>query len=273
MFSLKTPEGTWVEFPAAAQGRPTVLMFWPSWCPFSRALQPYVQTIWEDYRAAGVNVWTINIREDKDPVAVMRERGLSFPLLINGDEVSKDYRIQYTPWLVVIDGSNRIVYTRPPKPPTPVETAKEVRAVLNQLLGEKAVPLPESYPPPYDLHLKRPEDLGKKLAPRPIPASEWGPWVTAYLAGIAEQESVTELPPVGPIGSGKEAIAHARAIWTERFGAEQTLAQAPYRSYRKGNFWLVLASGESGADARLGEGFIVVLDADTGRVRRIAPRQ
>ena len=84
---------------------------------------------------------------------------------------------------------------------------------------------------------------------------------------------MTEWPPVGPIGSGKDAIAHARAIWTERFGAEQTLAQAPYRSYRKGNFWLVLASGESGADARLGEGFIVVLDADTGRVRRIAPRQ
>lgn len=272
-FSLKTPQGETVNFPAAAQGRPTVLMFWPSWCPFSRALQPYVQTIWEDYRAAGVNVWTINVREDKDPVAVMKERGLSFPLLINGDAASRDYRLQYTPWLVVIDAANRIVYTRPPSPPTPVDTAREVREVLNGLLGAGAVPLPTSYPKPYDLHLKKPEDLGKKLAPKPIPASEWGPWVESYLAGIGADESAPGIAAAGPVADGKAAIARARAVWSEAYGAEQTLTQAPYRSYRKGPRWIVLASGESGAEAKLGEGFICVIEADTGRVLRIAPRQ
>ncbi len=272
-FGLKTPQGEVVNFPAAAQGRPTVLMFWPSWCPFSRALQPYVQNIWEDYRSVGVNVWTINIKEDKDPVAVMKERGLSFPLLIGGDAVSLAYRIQYTPWLVVIDGSNKIVYTRPPKPPTPVDTAREVREVLNGLLGAKAVPMPASYPKPYDLHLKKEEDLGKKLAPKPIPASEWGPWLENYLAGIGANESVADLPATGAISDGKAAIAKAREVWSARYGAEQTLTQAPYRTYRKGNRWVVLASGESGADAKLGDGFICVIEADTGRVLRIAPRQ
>lgn len=272
-FSLKTPQGDTVNFPAAAQGRPTVLMFWPSWCPFSRALQPYVQAIWDDYRAAGVNVWTINIREDKDPVAVMKERGLSLPLLIEGDAVSKAYRIQYTPWLVVIDGANRIVYTRPPRPPTPVDTAKEVREVLNGLLGAQAVPLPASYPRPYELHLKREEDLGKKLAPKPIPASEWGPWVERYLAGMAEGEVVPGTEPRGAIADGKAAIALAREVWSASYGAEQTLSQAPYRTYRKGARWVVLASGEAGAEARLGEGFICVIEANTGRVLRVAPRE
>jgi thiol-disulfide isomerase/thioredoxin len=272
-FSLKTPQGETVEFPTAAQGRPTVLMLWPSWCPFSRALQPYVQAIWEDYRGAGVNVWTINIKEDKDPVAVMKERGLSFPLLIDGDAVSRTYRLQYTPWLVVVDGSNRIVYTRPPSPPTPIDTAKEVRAALNGLLGDKAVPLPTSYPKPYDLHLKKEEDLGKKLAPRAIPASEWTPWVEHYLAGVGEQDVVAGLAAQGPVPDGKTAIARAREIWSATYGAEQTLTQAPYRTYRKGNRWVVLASGESGAEARLGEGFICVIAADSGRVLRVAPRQ
>ncbi len=272
-FSLKTPQGEMVNFPAAAQGRPTVLMFWPSWCPFSRALQPYVQNIWEDYRAAGVNVWTINIKEDKDPVAVMRERGLGFPLLVNGDEVGRAYRLQYTPWLVVVDGSNKIIYTRPPSPPTPVDTAREVREVLNSLLGSRAVALPASYPKPYDLHLKKEEDLGKKLAPKPIPASEWGPWLENYLAGIGMDESLADVAASGVISDGRSAIARAREIWSARYGAEQTLAQAPYRSYRKGNRWLVLASGDSGADARLGEGFICVIEADSGRVLRVAPRQ
>lgn len=266
-FSLKTPEGNTVSFPAAAAGRPTVLMFWPSWCPFSRALQPYVQNIWEDYRAAGVNVWTINIKEDKDPVAVMQERGLSFPVLLDGDEVSKAYRLRYTPWLVVVDGSNHIIYTRPPSPPTPVETAREVRAVLNQLLGEKAVALPESYPKPYDLHLKRPEDLGKRLAPKPIAASEWGPWVEKYLAGVAADESVPDIEAQGAVADGKAAIARARAVWGAIYGEEATLAQAPYRSYRKGNRWVVLGSG---LDGTLGQGFIAVIEADTGRILRIA---
>jgi len=272
-FSLQTPQGETVEFPAAAQGRPTVLMFWPSWCPFSRALQPYVQAIWEDYRAAGVNVWTINIKEDRDPVAVMKERGLSFPLLIKGDAVSQRYHIQYTPWLVVVDGSNRIVYTRPPKPPTPIDTAKEVRAVLNGLLGDQAVPLPTTYPKPYDLHLKTEADLGKKLAPKPVPVSEWAPWVEKYLAGIGADEIVTNMPAQGPLADGKAAIAAARNVWSAAYGAEQTLTQAPYRSYRKGNRWVVLGSGESGAEAKLGEGFIAVIEADSGRVVRVAPRQ
>ena len=272
-FSLKTPQGETVNFPAAAQGRPTVLMFWPSWCPFSRALQPYVQSIWEDYRGTGVNVWTINIKEDKGPVAVMKERGLSFPLLLQGDAVSRAYRLQYTPWLVVIDGSNRIVYTRPPSPPTPIDTAKEVRATLNGLLGDKAVPLPASYPKPYDLRLQHEQDLGRQLAPTPIPASEWGLWVERYLATLKDGETMPGTSAPGPLADGKAAIARAREAWSEAYGAEQTLTQAPYRSYRKGRRWVVLASGEAGGAGGLGAGFICVIEADSGRVLRIAPRE
>src|SRR5688572_2706555 len=108
-FSLKTTEGKIVNYPADAQGQPTVLMFWPSWCPFSRALQPYVQDIWVDYRDRGVKLWTINIKEDGDPLKAMRERGLSFPLLLEGDAVANEYRVVRTPWLVVMDGKQNIL--------------------------------------------------------------------------------------------------------------------------------------------------------------------
>lgn len=266
-FTLKTPQGGTVNFPKAAQGRPTVLMFWPSWCPFSRALQPYVNDIWRDYKNAGVNVWTINIKEDQDPVAVMRERGLSFPLLINGDAVAQQYGVEYTPWLVVIDAQNRIVYTRPPSPPTPVHTAREVRGVLNGLLGKRALALPKSYPKPYDLHLKDPATRNQRLAPKPVAQQEWGPWVQQYLAGVAADEAVKGVPPRGAIADGKTAISHAREIWTRKFGEEKTRAAAPYRAYRKDNRWVVLGDGLEG---RLGSGLILVIDADSGRVIRIA---
>lgn len=266
-FDLQTPQGLTVHFPADAQHRPSVLMFWPSWCPFSRALQPYVQDIWNEYRNSGVNVWTINIKEDKDPVAVMRERGLSFPLLLKGDDVANAYGLRYTPWLVVVDGANRIVYTRPPNPPTPIDTAKEVRGVLNRLLGDKAVPLPAAYPKPYDLHLKDPATLNQRLAPKPVAEGQWRPWVEKYLAAIPADEAAAEFPAQGALPDGKSAIARARALWAGKFGEEETRAWAPYRAYRKDDRWVVLGDGPDGV---LGAGLIAVLEAGGGRVIRLA---
>lgn len=266
-WELKTPDGKVVKFPADAQKRPSVLLFWPSWCPYSRALQPYVQDIWEDYRGAGVNVWTINILEDGDPIKAMRERGLSFPLLLKGDALRVPYGITRTPWLVVIDADNYIVYTRPSNPPTPIDVAKKVRETLNGLLGAKAVPLPQSYPPPYDLHLKKQSDLVDRSTPIPVEQSEWQPWVERYLRTIPPDEFVKDIPPRGAVKDGKTALALAREIWTKAYGAEAVRAQAPYRAYRKDNRWVVLAAG---LNRELGSGLVLVIEADSGRVVRVA---
>ena len=34
-FSLRTPAGGSVRYPEVADGQPSVLMFWPAWCPLS----------------------------------------------------------------------------------------------------------------------------------------------------------------------------------------------------------------------------------------------
>ncbi|HEX4870928.1 MAG TPA: TlpA disulfide reductase family protein [Nevskiaceae bacterium] len=265
-WTLQTPDGETVRFPEDAAGAPTVLMFWPSWCPFSRALQPYVDDIHRDYRAAGVRVWTLNIRETRDPAAVLRERGLSFPVLVQADAVARTYGLRYTPWLVVIDGRDqRIVYTRPPRPPSPIDTAREVREQLNRMLGpERAVALPTAWAPPYDLHL-RPPTAPRPLTPVAVPASVWQPWVRAYLAAIPAAERMEEQPAAGPIASGKEAIGRARALWTEQFGEVATRAQSPYRAYSAEGRWVVLGDGGS---AELGKGFVAVFEADSGAVIR-----
>ncbi|MFT4046742.1 MAG: redoxin domain-containing protein [Solimonas sp.] len=54
-WQLQTPDGQTIRYPDDAHGEPTILLFWPSWCPYSRALQPYVQDIWRDYRERGVH--------------------------------------------------------------------------------------------------------------------------------------------------------------------------------------------------------------------------
>jgi thiol-disulfide isomerase/thioredoxin len=266
-WSLQTPEGRTVNYPADAQGRPTVLLFWPSWCPFSRALQPYVQDIWIDYRDRGVNVWTLNIKEDGDPLKAMRERGLSFPLLLKADAVANDYRVSRTPWLVVMDGQQNILYTRPADPPTPIDVAKRVREVLNGLLGARAVPLPTRYPPPYDLHLKRKEDLVDRTQTVPIAESEWQPWVVNYLDAIPAGETRKDLAPRGRLDKGRDAIALAKSLWAEAYGQAEVDAQAPYRAFRRNDRWVVLGQG---LDRKLGEGLVLVVEASTGQVIRMS---
>jgi thiol-disulfide isomerase/thioredoxin len=265
-WQLQTPDGETVRYPEDAQGQPTVLLFWPSWCPYSRALQPYVQDIWKDYREAGVKVWTINIKEDGDPMQAMRERGLSFPLLLNGDDLIARYAIERTPWFLVIDGQQRIVYTRPGNQPSPVEVAKQARGALNRLLGARAVPLPASYPAPYDLHLRKTPSTARQASAAASDA-EWRPWAASVLAEVRAEETVAGVAPLGAIDDGRDAILQARALWTQRYGTEPTRTQAPYRAFRKGNLWLVSGLALPG---RLGQGYLLIVAADDGRVLRLS---
>jgi len=263
-WQLQTPAGKTVNFPEDANGKTTVLLFWPSWCPFSRALQPYVQDIWEDY-GTRINVWTINILENGDPVQTLKDRGLSFPLLLKGDALRNSYKIQRTPWLVVINAKNRIVYTRPPQPPTPIHVAKKVRTTLNQLLGEQAVALPTSYPEPYTLHLKGRGHSSALKKPKPAAptSAQWQAWLQDYLKGINPEQAIADEPARGAVTSGKAAITIAREIWTARYGKKLMIEQAPHRAYRQNNIWVVIGTTGSG---QIGDGLILAITADEGRV-------
>lgn len=265
-WKLQTAAGDTVRFPADAEAQPTVLMFWPSWCPFSRALQPYVQDIWEDYRDRGVKVWTINIRENADPLKAMKERGLSFPLLLKGDALIESYGIVRTPWVVVVDQQGLIRYTRPGRSPSPIHDAIEIRKTLNSLLGSAAVPIPAQFPPPYDLHLKKPEDLRDRSQPRTFEASEWVPWVDALIESIGSQEARDDLPASGPVTSGRQALKQARSLWTQAYGKSYVHDMAPFQAYRRGAYWVALGQG---LQLPLGEGLVAVIEADSGRVIRL----
>ena len=264
---LQTPDGTTVSYPEDAQGQPSVLLFWPSWCPYSRALQPYVQDIWEDYRDRGVKLWTINIRENGDPVQTLKDRGLSFPLLLGGDDLIASYGITRTPWLVVIDADQRIVYTRPDKSPSPIDVAIAARKALNELLGHKAVAIPETFPAPYDLHLKKPQPGQSRAAARSFPASEWVPWVDALLAELDPQARHPGSAARGPVKSGKQALRLARSLWTEAFGEARVRDMAPFQAYQRSGYWVVLGQG---AELPLGAGLRAIIEVDSGAVLRVS---
>jgi thiol-disulfide isomerase/thioredoxin len=107
--------GRAVEFPAVAGGKPAILVFWATWCPYCRAFMPYLKNIEADYAAAGVKVVAINAKEDGrgDPAAYVQGLGFVPIAVANGDEIAVSYGIQYIPGLLIVDGRAKVAYRRP----------------------------------------------------------------------------------------------------------------------------------------------------------------
>ena len=49
------------------KGRPTLLVFWATWCPYCKKLLPGIAELNEKYEKLGLKVLAVNIREDWKP--------------------------------------------------------------------------------------------------------------------------------------------------------------------------------------------------------------
>lgn len=107
--------GRTVDFPAVAEGKPTVVVFWATWCGYCRAFMPYLKDIQADYAAHGVKVVAINAKEDGsgDPRAYVQGLGFAPIAVTNGDAIAASYGIQYIPGLLIVDDKGMVAYRRP----------------------------------------------------------------------------------------------------------------------------------------------------------------
>jgi thiol-disulfide isomerase/thioredoxin len=107
--------GHTVDFPAVAQGKPTVVVFWATWCPYCKAFMPFLKNIAADYASHGVKIVAIDAKEDGrgDPQAYVQSLGFSPIAIANGDDIAKAYGIQYIPGLLIVDSKGTVAYRRP----------------------------------------------------------------------------------------------------------------------------------------------------------------
>lgn len=140
-WSARDFTGKAISFPAATAGKPAIVLFWATWCPYCKAFMPNLKRIQADYAHAGVTVVAINAKErgQGDPQAYLE--GLGFPLvgIRDGDRIAEDYGVQYIPGLFVVDGRGTIAYRRGwtdlPAGTTVAQLwERQVRDVLDRLL-------------------------------------------------------------------------------------------------------------------------------------------
>lgn len=133
-WTLENAAGEQVNFRTHSAGRPAVLLFWATWCPYCRELMPELEAVRAEFATGDVIFYALDIWEDGDPVRYMRERGFGFELLLDADPVAAQYGVKGTPSLLVVDADRRVVYVR--KSGTgPSQVARDVRAILRQVVA------------------------------------------------------------------------------------------------------------------------------------------
>ena len=139
-WTAKDFSGNDVVFPAALDGKPTVLVFWATWCPYCRAFMPYLGDIREEYGDT-INILTVNVFEDgeRDPAKHIESLGFPMIAVADGDPVAMLYGVRGTPGIMVLDGDGSLAWKRastdlPAGKKVSEFWAEQIREELNGLL-------------------------------------------------------------------------------------------------------------------------------------------
>ena len=119
------------------QGRPTLLIFWATWCPYCKKLLPGIAELNEQYESQGLKVLAVNIKEDWKPEVYWRNFGYKFDTVLEGDKVAEIYGIKGTPGIVFIAPSGKVLGVQSfsdPHHPLLERFAKEGIAMMNKSL-------------------------------------------------------------------------------------------------------------------------------------------
>lgn len=93
-------------------GKPLVIHFWATWCPYCKKLQPGLDKLYQKYQVDGLQMIAVSIREDEGamPQKELDNRGMSFKTLINGEDMARSlFNVSGTPTTVFIDKTGHIV--------------------------------------------------------------------------------------------------------------------------------------------------------------------
>lgn len=136
-----TFDGGSAVFPDLLDDKPTVVVFWATWCGYCRAFMPYLKQIQADYGTERINIVTINAKEEQgaDPRAYVEAMGFPSIAVRDGDLIAAAYGVEYIPGLMVISRDGTVAYRRPWTELPAGETvarfwSRQVRRALDGLL-------------------------------------------------------------------------------------------------------------------------------------------
>lgn len=93
-------------------GRPLIIHFWATWCPYCKKLQPGLDRLFEKYQDQGLQMIAISLLEEEGakPQELLTARGMSFKTLVDGDSVAMEkFFVRGTPTTFFINAKGQVV--------------------------------------------------------------------------------------------------------------------------------------------------------------------
>ncbi|MGY0588024.1 MAG: TlpA family protein disulfide reductase, partial [Paraglaciecola chathamensis] len=110
-WSLLDAEGNLVSSKDFA-GKPLIIHFWATWCPYCKKLQPGLDRLFEKYQDQGLQMIAISLLEEEGakPQELLTARGMSFKTLVDGDSVAmENFFVRGTPTTFFINAKGQVV--------------------------------------------------------------------------------------------------------------------------------------------------------------------
>lgn len=110
-WQLLTQDGSVVRSDDFA-GKPLVLHFWATWCPYCKRLQPGLDKLQQDYASKGLSVLAVSLQEKPgaQPQTELEHRGLTLKTVVNGESLGLGhFAIRGTPTTVFIAPDGKIL--------------------------------------------------------------------------------------------------------------------------------------------------------------------
>jgi len=110
-WQLKTQSGENISL-ADYKGKPVILHFWATWCPYCKRLQPKLVELEKKYQDSGIKIVAISFNEDDGamPQDEINARGYDFITAVNGEPAVELYGVRGTPTTFFINRQGKAVY-------------------------------------------------------------------------------------------------------------------------------------------------------------------
>jgi thiol-disulfide isomerase/thioredoxin len=96
---------------AELQGRPAVLVFWTTWCPYCLRQTPVMVEAYPRAAEAGIQFVGIDVQEERNTVATyLAQHQIEYPILLDEQgSIAAQYAVQGYPTTYFLDSDGRIV--------------------------------------------------------------------------------------------------------------------------------------------------------------------